>query len=119
MFAHAIAVTETLVAVALVLGVFSNLTYIGGMLLSTIIWTTAESFGRPFQTGSTDIGAAIIYVLVFAGLFLSCAGMYLGLDRKLTSRLGRFDMLASGGGEARGVGRPPLQMPSRRGQGSR
>lgn len=67
-----------------------------GILLSVVIWTTAEGFGGPYSAGSTDIGAAIIYPLVFAGLFLSSAGLYYGVDRKLTGALGRFGFLASG-----------------------
>jgi len=33
---------------------------------------------------------------VFAGLFLSSAGLYYGLDRRLTPKLGRLGFLASG-----------------------
>jgi uncharacterized membrane protein YphA (DoxX/SURF4 family) len=89
-------VVETLIAIGLILGLFSNLTYIGGALLSVVIWSTAESFGGPYAAGSTDIGAAIIYVLVFAGLFLAASGRYLGLDPWLGKHLGRFSFLASG-----------------------
>lgn len=103
-FAYVVAAGETLVALALILGVFSNLTYVVGILLSTVIWSTAEGFGGPYVAGSTDIGAAIIYVLVFVGLFLSSAGLYLGLDRRLTAILGRFGWLASGSVGGR---RPP------------
>ena len=95
-FAYLTAVGETAVALALVLGVFSNLTAVAGIALSTVIWSTAEGLGGPYVAGSTDIGAAIIYVLVFAGLFLANAGLYLGLDRRLTPRLGRWGFLASG-----------------------
>jgi thiosulfate dehydrogenase (quinone) large subunit len=95
-FAYLVAVGETAIALALILGVFSNLTYLVGVLLSIVIWSTAEGFGGPYQAGSTDIGAAVIYVLVFAGLFLSAAGLYLGLDRRLTPWLGRWGVLASG-----------------------
>jgi uncharacterized membrane protein YphA (DoxX/SURF4 family) len=95
-FAHAVAIGETAVAFALIFGLFSNLTYVGGALLSVVIWSTAESFGGPYQAGSTDIGAAIIYVLVFAGLFLTSAGLYLGLDRRLGKVLGKGSWLASG-----------------------
>lgn len=95
-FAYVTAVGETAVAVALILGAFSNLTAVGGILLSTVIWSTAEGLGGPYHAGSTDIGAAIIYVLVFAGLFLANAGLYLGLDRRLTPLLGRWGYLASG-----------------------
>lgn len=95
-FAYLVAVGETAIALALVLGVFSNLSYLVGIVLAVVIWSTAEGFGGPYQAGSTDIGAAVIYVLVFAGLFLSAAGLYLGLDRRLTPRLGRWAVLASG-----------------------
>lgn len=67
-----------------------------GILLSVVIWSTAEGFGGPYHASSTDFGAAIIYPLVFAGLFLSSAGLYYGIDRKLTSAPGRFGYLASG-----------------------
>ncbi|HVC76507.1 MAG TPA: hypothetical protein VND96_08320 [Candidatus Micrarchaeaceae archaeon] len=95
-FAYATAVGETAIAIALIVGAFSNLTAVVGILLSIVIWATAEGFGGPYVAGSTDIGAAIIYPLVFAGLFLSSAGLYYGVDRKLTSALGRFGYLASG-----------------------
>lgn len=95
-FAHGVAVGETLIAVALLFGVMTNLTNIGGILLTVVIWTTAEGFGGPYAPGSADIGSAIIYALVFVGLFLSSAGLYLGFDRWVTPRLGRFGFLASG-----------------------
>lgn len=97
LFAYLVAAGETAIAVALILGVFTNLTTVVGVLLSIVIWTTAEGLGGPYKAGSTDIGAAIIYVLVFAGLFLSSSGLYVGLDRRLTDWLGRFGFLASGG----------------------
>jgi len=95
-FAYATAVGETAIAIALIVGAFTNLTALVGVLLSVVIWSTAEGFGGPYNAGSTDIGAAIIYPLVFAGLFLSSAGLYYGVDRKLTPALGRFGYLASG-----------------------
>lgn len=95
-FAHLVAIGETAIGVGLILGVFMNLTNLAGILLSAVIWTTAEGFGGPYQAGSTDIGAAIIYVLVFVGLFLSMSGLTYGIDRWLTPRLGRWGVLASG-----------------------
>jgi hypothetical protein len=80
-----------------------------GVLLAVVIWSTAEGMGGPYQAGSTDIGAAIIHVLVFAGLFLSSAGLYFGLDRGLTPLLGRLGFLASGGF----THQPPGQRPPR------
>lgn len=95
-FAYLTAAGETAIAIALILGAFTNLTALVGILLSVVIWSTAEGFGGPYAAGSTDIGAAIIYVLVFAGLFLGSAGLYYGFDRKLTKALGSFGFLASG-----------------------
>ncbi len=95
-FAHTIAIAETAVALGLIFGVFSNLTNLGGMLLSLVIWSTAEGFGGPYTPGSTDIGSAVIYALVFAGLFLSNAGLIFGLDGWLTPKLGSRGILASG-----------------------
>ncbi len=95
-FAYVVAFAETALAIALILGVFSNLAFFGGVLLSFVIWSTAEGFGGPYVAGSTDIGTAVIYIFVFALLFLTRAGLWLGLDRRLGERLGPFAFLASG-----------------------
>ena len=97
-FAHLVAVGETAVAIGLIFGLFSNASYLLGTLLSLVIWSTAEGFGGPYTAGSTDIGAAIIYVFVFAALFLTGAGRFLGLDNRIGPRLGRLALLASGRG---------------------
>lgn len=96
LFATFIALAETALAVALLFGVLTNLAYLGGILLSVGIWSTAEGFGGPYGPGTVDIGAAIIYVLVFVALFLASAGFYFGVDRYLTPRLGRWGLLAAG-----------------------
>lgn len=96
MFAYLAAIGETAIAVALIFGVFTNLTAVFGSLLALMIWSTAEGFGGPYASGSTDIGGSVIYVLVFAGLLLSSSGLYLGFDGKLTAALGRFGYLPSG-----------------------
>jgi thiosulfate dehydrogenase (quinone) large subunit len=95
-FAYIEAIAETALAIALILGVFSNLTTIGGMLLSLEIWATAEGFGGPCKPGATDIGAAIIHALVFVGLFFARGGLFLGLDRRLTPVLRNRGFLPSG-----------------------
>jgi nitrite reductase (NO-forming) len=95
-FAYLVAIGETAVAIGLIFGLLSNLTCIVGMLLEAVVWTTAEGFGGPYVAGSVDIGAAIIYVLVFASLFLTNAGLYYGVDRYLTPFLGRLGFLAAG-----------------------
>ena len=95
-FAHLVAIGETAVAIGLIFGVFSNLTYVTGSVLAFVIWSTAEGFGGPYTAGSTDIGAAVIYLLVFAGLYLAYAGRVFGVDKRLGERLGRWAFLASG-----------------------
>ncbi|MHB8495985.1 MAG: hypothetical protein ACYC9Z_17815 [Casimicrobiaceae bacterium] len=95
-FALIVATSETALALALILGVLSNLADLGGVLLALVIWSTAEGFGGPYKAGSTDVGASIIYILVFVALFLSQSGLCLGLDRRLTPMLGRWGWLASG-----------------------
>jgi len=95
-FAHVVAVGETGLALLLILGALSNAAYAGGILLSLVIWSTAEGLGGPYVPGSTDVGTAIIYVLVFALLLLTRAGMTWGVDRVLSPRLGRWAFLASG-----------------------
>jgi uncharacterized membrane protein YphA (DoxX/SURF4 family) len=97
LFARIEATTETAIAVFLILGIFSNLTYIVGIFLSLGIWSTAEGFGGPYIPGhSTDIGTAFLYAILFAVLFFLSAGRYYGVDQWLTAKLGRLGFLASG-----------------------
>ena len=63
-----VATAETLIAVALITGFARKLTYLSAIGLSLLIWSTAEGFGGPYTSGSSDIGTAIIYAVVFAGL---------------------------------------------------
>jgi uncharacterized membrane protein YphA (DoxX/SURF4 family) len=98
LFARVLALGETGVAIGLIFGVFTNTTCLIGALLTATIWSTAEGFGGPYKAGSTDVGAAIIYVFVFAALLISHAGRTWGLDRRLGDRLGRWSFLCSGRG---------------------
>ena len=97
LFARIEATTETALAVFLILGIFSNLTFITGIFLSLGIWAIPEGLGGPYVPGqSTDIGTAFPYALLFALLLFLSAGSYYGLDRWLTSKLGHLGFLASG-----------------------
>jgi len=69
-FAYLVAVVETLIAVALIAGFARKLTYVSAIVFSLLIWATAEGFGGPYTSGSSDIGTAIIYAVVFAGLLM-------------------------------------------------
>ncbi len=70
LFAYLVAVTETLIALALILGFARKLTYVAGIGFSLLVWATAEGFGGPYTSGASDIGTAIIYALVFASLLV-------------------------------------------------
>ena len=82
LMAYLVALGETVIALALLLGVATRLTAVVGGILALIIWTTAEGFGGPYGAGATDVGAAIIYIGGFALLALTQAGYCCGLDGK-------------------------------------
>ena len=67
-FAYLVAAIETLIAVALIAGFARKVTYLSAIAFSLLIWATAEGFGGPYTSGAADIGTAIIYAVVFAGL---------------------------------------------------
>ena len=96
LFAVLVALVESGLAVSLLFGVFSNLAYVGGALLTLVIWAVPESFGGPYTAGATDVGTGIIYTLVFILLLATRAGVHLGFDRAVGQRLGRHAWLASG-----------------------
>jgi thiosulfate dehydrogenase (quinone) large subunit len=87
-FAYLVAVVETVIAVGLVLGAFTNLVCVGGALFSLAVWSTAEGFGGPYNAGSTDVGTSIVYVVVFAAIVVGAGGAWASLDRRLRDRFG-------------------------------
>src|SRR6266567_2500553 len=69
-FAYLVAVVETVIAVAVILGFARKLSYSAAIVFSLLIWGTAEGFGGPYTSGASDIGTAVIYAVMFAGLLL-------------------------------------------------
>jgi uncharacterized membrane protein YphA (DoxX/SURF4 family) len=69
LFAVIVAIIETLIALALILGFARRTTYTLAIIFSLCIWGIAEGFGGPYTTASTDIGTAIIYAVVFFSLY--------------------------------------------------
>jgi thiosulfate dehydrogenase (quinone) large subunit len=67
-WAYGIAIVETGIAVALLVGFARKVTYLGGAIWSLLIWTTVEGFGHMSSGIATDIGRAIGYVVVFLAL---------------------------------------------------
>jgi nitrite reductase (NO-forming) len=68
--AYLSAITETFLAVALLTGFARKSTYVIGAGYSLMVWATGEGFGGPYGSGSTDVGAALIYAIVFAALLI-------------------------------------------------
>ena len=73
LFAYGVAAIESLIAIALLLGLARRSTYLAAALFSLLIWAIAEGFGGPYGSDSTDIGTGIVYAVVFLALY--------GLDR--------------------------------------
>ncbi len=78
-FAYLVAVVETLLALAIILGLARKVTYIASAAYGLGIWAIAEGFGGPYVQGSTDIGTGIIYSVVSVGLLTLC--YYAGASR--------------------------------------
>ncbi len=60
------ALTETAIALAMIIGFARKTTYAFSGVFALLIWSTAEGFGGPYSTGATDIGAAVIYAVAAA-----------------------------------------------------
>jgi thiosulfate dehydrogenase [quinone] large subunit len=78
-WAVVVAILETLVALAVILGFARKASYIASAVFCVVIWGVAEGFGGPYASGASDIGTAIIYALVFVCLLTLAA--YTGTDR--------------------------------------
>lgn len=76
LFAYTVAAVESVIALALLIGLARRSTYLAAALFSLMIWAIAEGFGGPYGSDSTDIGTGIVYAVVFLALY--------GLDRLAT-----------------------------------
>jgi len=89
-FAIVVAIVETAIALGLIFGFLTKVTIISGMALAFVIWSTAEGLGGPYVTGSTDIGASIIYILVFISLWMGRSWRYYSIDGIIRKRFPAF-----------------------------
>ena len=92
-FPYVIATAETVIAIFIIIGLFTKLTSLAGIVFSFLIWSTAEAFGGVFTPGATDIGTAPLYMAMFAGLIVVRAGLQRGLDALILRRYPRFSLL--------------------------
>ena len=90
LFAILVAIAESAIAIGLIFGLFTEIAIVGGIAMTLVIWSTAEGFGGPYAPGSTDIGAAIIYAIVFIALWLGRSWRYLSLDDLLRKKMRRL-----------------------------
>ena len=101
LFAYAAASIETVLAICLILGVGRRLVYVAGIAWSLAIWSVPEGFGPVLVPGASDIGAAIMYALIFAALYsLESAFHPRGwtLDSAIRRRIGWWRLIAEPGG---------------------
>lgn len=82
-FGIMVALAETAIAIGLIFGLFTKIAMAGGIAMTLVIWSTAEGLGGPYVAGSTDIGAAIIYAIVFVALWLGKSWRQYSLDARL------------------------------------
>ncbi|MGD0610411.1 MAG: hypothetical protein ABSB41_02770 [Anaerolineales bacterium] len=70
LFAWMTRLIETALAAGLLFGVLRKWTYLLGGLFALLIWSIPEGFGGPYTPGATDVGAGLIYILVFVALII-------------------------------------------------
>ena len=61
---------ELALAFGLIFGFLRKIAYLGGIVLSLLIWAVPEGFGGPYGPGATDIGTGIVYALLFVALIV-------------------------------------------------
>lgn len=89
LFAVLTGITETALAMCLLLGMARRLGYTVGAVYTLLIWAVGEGFGGPYTAGSTDVGTGIVYALLFVTLLAFAPPARrerLSTDRLLVSR---------------------------------
>ena len=88
------ATTETYLAFRPIAGFARKLTYAIGIAYAFFVWSVAKGFGGPYVPGTTtDVGAAIIYGLVFWALLLVDTGR-MSVDRLIAARIPAWRRIA-------------------------
>ena len=70
LFAWLTRLAETAIAVGLLLGLGRKWIYVLGGVFALFIWSIPQGFGGPYVPGATDVGAGLVYVLVFVTLIV-------------------------------------------------
>jgi nitrite reductase (NO-forming) len=91
LFATLTGLTETTLAVVLILGVARRVGYSLGVAYMLMVWAVGEGFGGPYVPGSTDVGTGIVYSMLFLTLLVFAPPARrerFSLDRLLERRWG-------------------------------
>jgi thiosulfate dehydrogenase (quinone) large subunit len=97
LFADLTGVTETALALVLLLGVARRAGYTVGAVYALMVWAVGEGFGGPYASGATDIGTGIIYTMLFVTLLVfspPARRERLSLDRALERRWNWWRLVA-------------------------
>ena len=68
LFATLTGLTETTLALELLLSVARRVGYSLGVGYMLMVWAVGEGFGGPYIAGSTDVGTGIVYTMLFLTL---------------------------------------------------
>ena len=79
-FAILVALIETIIAICLLAGFCTRITLVLGSVFSLLLWSLPEGFGGPYMAGVTDVGASIIYIFVFAALWIGGSWQEYSID---------------------------------------
>lgn len=85
------------IAISLLIGFGGRTLFAIGALFSLLVWSTAEGFGGPYAVGVSNIGTAIIYVLLFValiGLHYRAGPVPYSLDYLIARRWPRWQKIA-------------------------
>lgn len=110
---------ELLLGLALVFGFLQKFAYVGGIVLTLLIWAIPEGFGGPYTvsgSAATDVGTGIIYAIAFVGLIALSAGLgpnRFSLDYYLERRFPSWARIAEFGTPLWGPMRPAVPVPSK------
>ncbi len=115
LFAVLTAVAETAICLSLLFGVLQRASFAFGAVFGLAIWAVGEGFGGPYGSGSTDIGCAIMYTVLFAALLMAVPratrAAAPALDTRLVRRWPRLAPLTfvrpAAGDRPRAAGPPP------------
>jgi uncharacterized membrane protein YphA (DoxX/SURF4 family) len=106
---HTVGVLEITLGLALLFGLLRKIAYLGGVILSMLIWAVPEGFGGPYQNGAggTDVGTGLVYAIAFLGLIVINATYgpsRWSLDSLIERSFPRWSILAEFGAASR----PPV-----------